>query len=365
MRELKVGPWALRWVSEFGMGWEEADVADATRITDMLKNSTVRFEGEGSVVVRMPEGKLSRTARLAGKPMAAYEYLSADRREGDTVQLQRTWFALYAPRTGDATPSKGVVVFLPGMFGTPEAMIDSLVGMLRDRGWHVLRMLTHSSRFTERVSYTLDPEGNLEAIAREIADELGDRAVENALATEAVCAFIADTRPEIPIDTRVALGMSGGGMLLPTVVAREPGPYKAAVFIGAGCDFAAIAMESNYADWINAVRIEWADDADGGTALRAVRDPALSDAADRFTKLYLDAAPFDSYHTAPRMADIPILMLHGSTDKAVPAATGDLLWQRLGEPERWAAPVGHEVLFLAYLPAKAPALLDWLDALEQ
>ncbi|VAX38353.1 hypothetical protein MNBD_PLANCTO03-1884 [hydrothermal vent metagenome] len=353
VEEIKVGPWALRGVGGLGLGWEAADIADAAAVAEMLDGQKVRFEDEGSIVVRMPEGTLSSTARIAGKPVAAYKFLSADAREDGVVQLQRTWFVLYAPRdTDEEAAVSGVVLLLPGMFGTPEPVIDSLVGMLRDRGWHVLRMLTHSSRFTEKAGYTLDPEGDLEGVAGAIADELGDRAVECALAVEAVGGYIAKTRPDIPIATRIALGMSGGGMVLPTIVAREPGAYSAAVFIGAGCDFAAIGMESNYADWIDAVRIGWKGEAEGSTA---------SEAADRFTELYRQAATFDSYNTAPRMADLPTLMLHGSTDKAVPAALGELLWQRLGEPERWSAPVGHEMLFMAFVPSKTTDLLDWME----
>lgn len=357
VREIEVGPWTLRWVGESGLGWLEADRGDAGLIAAELDlpADAVDFEGEGSIVVRMPEGELSRTARLAGKPAAAYEFLSADPREGDAMQLQRTWFALYEPRhtEPDSEDAKGVVVLLPGMFGTPEPVIDSLVGQLRDRGWHVLRMLTHSSRFTEKASYTLDPSGDIDATAATIAADFGDRAAECAIATEAVCAHIAETRPDVPIGARIGLGMSGGGMVLPTVIAREPAPYRAAVFVGGGCDFAAIAMESNYTDWIDAVRIAWRD---------GVTTP---EAAERFTRAYRAAAPLDSYRTAPRMAGIPILMLHGETDRAVPTHLGELLWERLGKPERWTAPAGHEVLFLAFLPAKAPALLDWLDALQR
>ncbi len=351
VREVEVGPWALRWVGPFGIGGLEADTDDAGRVAEVLgvEAEAIEFEGVGSVVVRMPEGELSRTARLAGKPAAVFECLTADARPEGKFQLQRTWFALYEPR-GGAEP-RGVVLLLPGMFGTPEPVVDTLVGQLRDRGWHVLRLLTHSSRFTEKAAYSLDP-ADPTALAGEIAAELGDRAAECAIATEAVCAHIAETRPGVPIGARIGLGMSGGGMALPTVIAREHDAYTAAVFIGGGCDFAAIAMDSNYADWIDAVRIAWAE------------EPS-DEARAAFTDAYRGAAVFDAIQTAGRMADLPMLMLHGTADRAVPAALGDLLWQRLGEPERWAAPVGHEALFLAYLPTRMSDLLDWLDALER
>lgn len=350
--DLEVGPWALRRVGPWGLGTGaealEPDAMDAARLGEVLgvEPGRIDFEGYGSVVIRMPEGKVSKSARIAGKPAAAFVVLTADARgEGAETgyQCQRTWFALYEPR-GEAVGE--TVVLLPGMFGTPEPVIDTLVGKLRDRGWHVLRMLTHSSRFTERREVTLDP-GAPSAMAGEIGAEFSDRAAENALATEAVCAHIAETSPETPIGARIGLGMSGGGMVLPTVMVREHDAYRAAVYIGAGVDLAAIAIDSNYADWIDAVRLRWEG------------EPTDEQRA-AFTEAYLGAAPLDSYATAPAVADIPSLMIHGEHDMAVPAALGDLLWERLGEPERWSVEATHETLFLAYLPGKLDDLLDWL-----
>lgn len=360
-RALEVGPWALRRVSWWKTDESaEEDRAAAAMLAERLgvDAGTIHVEESGAIVVRMPAGQLLPTAGLAGKPIAACEVLSAAPREDGDTDLERTAFVLYEPRhrrndgnapvaSADERPVRGLVVLLPGMFGTPEPVIDSMVGQLRDRGWHVLRMLTHSSRFTERVEYTLTPGREVELVAAAVADELGDRAAECGYAVEMACEYFATQHPMLPVDRRVAFGMSGGGMVLPTVVAREPEAYKAAVFVGAGCDFAAIAMDSNYADWIDAVRISWEG------------EPTDADRA-RFTNAYLAAATLDSYNTAPMMRDIPSLMLHGIGDRAVPAATGDLLWNRLGEPERWTVPAGHEVLFLAFLPSRAVDVLDWM-----
>jgi hypothetical protein len=357
VREVEVGPWQLRWVGTFPLGWLEAEQADAAALLERIggEAAELRFEGEGSVLVRMPMGEPSASARIAGKPAAAYQYLSAalvrDDAGDEAFQVQRTWFALYDPKSKAKTPpaeAKGMVVLLPGMFGTPEPVVDSLVGMLRARGWHVLRMLTHPSRFTEKASYVIDPAGDIEAVASGIAAEFGDRAGECALAVNAVCAQIAADHPSVPVDRRVGLGMSGGGMILSTVVASDLGAYQAAVFVGAGCDFAQVAIKSNYTDWIDSVRIGWSG------------EPGEAE-SERFIDAYRSAASLDSYTTAPLLAGLPMLMIHGEADQAVPAAMGELLWERLGEPERWAAPLGHETLFLVYLPSRGPALLDWLD----
>ncbi|MFG0258901.1 MAG: alpha/beta hydrolase family protein [Phycisphaerales bacterium JB041] len=351
VRPLEVGPWTLYRVGPWDLGRSAGDRAASELVAAMLgvDPESVRLEESGSIVVAMPEGELLPTAGLAGRPAAACEVVSASEAADGAYALERTAFALYTPSDdADTAEGRGVVVLLPGMFGTPEPVIDSVVGQLRGRGWHVVRMLTHSSRFTQRAEYVLVPGGDIGGVAAEIAGVLGDRAAECAMAVEAACGYFAKASPGLPVDRRVALGMSGGGMILPTVVAREREAYKAAVFIGAGCDFAAIAMDSNYADWIDAVRVTWES------------EPAAEDRA-AFTEAYRAAATLDSYHTAPAMRDIPALMLHGMGDRAVPAATGDLLWRRLGEPERWTVPAGHEVLFLAYLPSRAADVLDWIE----
>lgn len=349
VREVEVGPWELRWVGRIPLGAAPQEAADAEAVRAAVgADAEIEFEGEGSVIVRMPSGELSAGARTAGKPIGAYKHLSATAGEGGAVEIERTWFALYEPKAG-AEDAGAMVVLLPGMFGTPEPVVDSLVGMLRSRGWHVLRMLTHPSRFTESAAFVLAPGGDLEGAAAEIAVEMGARAAACALAVEAVCEEIGRTREGVPADRRIALGMSGGGMVLTTVMAREPEAYAAAVFIGAGCDYAQVAMESNYTEWIDSVRIGWSG------------EPTVEERA-AFTRAYRENAPFDSYTTAARVRGLPVLMLHGEADRAVPAALGDLLWERLGRPERWSIPLGHEALFLAYLPSRAADLLDWLDA---
>lgn len=354
VQRLDAAPWQLRWVTEDGLGLLAPDRNDREAMAAELgvEAEALGFEGEGSVLVRTPAGDWPLTARTSGTPAAIYKHLSAAGASEEEFALERTWFAYYEPSGVEVETGRELVVLLPGMFGTPEPVIDAMIGTLRRRGWHVLRMLTHPSRFTERASFVLRPGENsgpaLEEAAREIAALLGPRTAQCAFAVEAVCEMLAADFPHAPVGRRIGVGMSGGGMALSTVMAREPEAYEAAVYIGAGCDFARIAIESNYADWIDAVRIAWAG------------EPADAD-RERFTRAYLDASPFDGHAVAPRLGAIPKLMLHGQLDRAVPAATGDLLWERLGEPERWSVKLGHETLFLVYLPSRMGDLLDWME----
>ena len=45
----------------------------------------------------------------------------------------------------------------------------------------------------------------------------------------------------------------------------------------------------------------------------------------------------------------------------MPAASGRLLYERLGRPERWSYPLGHYGLF-ALLPSQSKKIADWVEA---
>src|SRR5690606_14527750 len=144
----------------------------------------------------------------------------------------------------------------------------------------------------------------------------------------------------------VGLGMSGGAMILSSVIALEPERYDAAVAIAGGADFLGILMHRNYAAWIGAAEVRFADGQEN-------RQRELRDA-------YLARAPLDSYHTAQFLEDIPTLMIHGSLDRAVPAAAGDLLWERAGRPLRWSRAMGHEALFIGLL-GQVASVVNWIN----
>jgi fermentation-respiration switch protein FrsA (DUF1100 family) len=136
-------------------------------------------------------------------------------------------------------------------------------------------------------------------------------------------------------------------MTLPTVVAREEGRYSASILIGGGADFWLMNEKSNYRGLIDAVHEKWDS------------EPSEADRA-RLDELYLKNAPLDSYHTAQVLKGKKVLLIQGTADLAVPSPLGDLLWERLGKPERWVVDgAGHEVLFMT-LPQKFEKMMEWL-----
>src|SRR6185295_16415023 len=122
----------------------------------------------------------------------------------------------------------------------------------------------------------------------------------------AACAEAERIIPELKRMPRIAMGFSGGAMTLPTVVAREPERYAAAIMIGGGADFWLLTARSNYTRFIDAARVSWT-----GRDKTAADERAVDD-------LYLRTSPLDSFHTAAALSGIPVLMIIGANDLAVP-----------------------------------------------
>src|SRR5204863_60272 len=143
------------------------------------------------------------------------------------------------------SPSRGLVLLMPGMLGTPEPILERFTARLLKDGWTVLRMLSQSSRFTQHIVFDIDLAAPEPAI-KTIAAEMTGRVAECAYAAQAGCNFALSSRPALARLPRIAIGMSGGAMILPTIVAREPNRYAAAILIAGGADFFQISDLSNY-----------------------------------------------------------------------------------------------------------------------
>ncbi|MCR9076589.1 MAG: alpha/beta hydrolase, partial [bacterium] len=294
---------------------------------------------------------------LSDPPDLAFRYVSAQQAQPETasidadkdhIELERTWFTYRDPRPDREV--RGTLVLLPGMFGTPEPIVDATERYFTSKGYAVLRMLSHPSRYTQHLTLQyLDGKGDdVAAQAAEVADQ---RVAECAYATDAALEHVMGQREDMRDKPVVLLGMSGGAMALPSVYAYAPEHYDAAVLIAGGANFLKIMIESNYKSWIDAILVDF----DPSSDQLGKPEPGV---VDTLTSLYLEHAKLDAYHSAPGMRDFPVLVLHATNDKAVPASTGDLLYERLGKPERWTYPFGHEIIF-ASLPTQIPKIEAW------
>lgn len=272
------------------------------------------------------------------------------------VLLERTWFAFYEP---DSQPSRGTVVLLPGMFGTPTQVIEPLVGRLKAQGWSVLRMLAHPSRFTERVTFGLIAGNDHSSVALQIAELLGQRAAETAYAVQAAMLYVDQERPSLKGRPTVLLGMSGGAVVAPTVLARDPDRYSDAVLIAGGVNYLELALTSNYSGGIDSLRFIWVVPSEEAKGYR-VGEPLGKD-REALIAAYNRVAVLDAAACAPLLSGRRTLLIQANSDLAVPSQLGDRLWERAGRPERWVVSGGHEWLFLS-MPTLFDRLMNWLDA---
>lgn len=331
---------------------DAADAEAVARIAGTDKGYQYILEGPGSFIFRPVRGDW-KSRPTNSTPDAMFKFVSA-RPLGPTngvevVMLERTWFGYYDRASG--TEARGLIVMVPGLFGVPEPVNDRFVELCQEDGWAVLRMLAHPSRFTERVRFPIDLD-DLGESAQRIADELGQRAAETAYAAHAGVEHVHKLRPQLADQPHVLIGMSGGAIAGPTVHALEPDVYDAVVLVAGGANFLLINEGSNYASWVQAMNLDWGDAHLNSTEKR--------EKLAKLSQEYLARAPLDGYHVAELMKDKPVLVLQGSSDKAVPSHFGDVLWEKLGKPDRWLFPAGHELLFLT-LNNMTPNMLKWMD----
>ena len=304
---------------------------------------TPELEVGGGFIIRPIEGE---SAESIGEYRQYLTFVSAERDDlTGSLRVQRTWFTFTEPKD---TKPRGLAILMSGMFATPREVCDIAERGLLMRGWAVLRMLSPPSRMSEHTVYTIPLDLDSSAVMEQIATDMDNRVAECAHAVKAMADHVVRGSQILPGAPRIIFGMSGSAIALPTIVAYEPEAYDAAVIVAGGANSFSIARRSSYREWIDAIGF-----------LFTPRDPTTSELAELDAQ-YLELSTLDGYHTAESMSGIPTLMIHGSTDTAVPADTGELLWDRLGKAERWVMPVGHELVFAA-LPVRMVALLDWLD----
>lgn len=351
--------------SWFGrMAQTPEDLADARAIQDALgREVKIDFEGQGAYVVSFDpreDRRYTQVPKAWDRPARQFKFISLEAGEDGgkgeaSYVIQRSsfvWYTPFADKDGkaarpDMAGARGVALVMPGLFGTPDMVIDTVVRRLRQDNWAVLRLLSASSRFTETTEFVINPRTNLEREAERAAAELCDRAAEIAYAVEAAFEHMLTINPDLRGKPRVAIGGSAGAMTMSTVVARDPGAYGAVVMIGGGADYWLINERSNYRRTADAIRIEWVGGEPGEEARK------------RFTEAYMKRARLDPYHTAAALKGKPVLLFYGSLDRAVQAALGDLLWERLGRPRRDVVPYGHEFLF-GLVPSKLDEFSAWL-----
>ncbi|MBU6413069.1 MAG: hypothetical protein KGS45_06310 [Planctomycetes bacterium] len=354
--------------SKLAKAQDAADLAAVRTGLGLTESDATTLEGENGTPVRMRAENPNRKPRAAaGEPDSVQTFTVLTLQEKDVDQVSdapalcRTTFAWYAPISPSgqgAVKTRAVVLLMPGMFGTPEQIIDPLVKHLRQQGYCVLRMISQPSRFTEEVLITINTQDQdqWQAEAMRAAAVIDNRLAEVAYSVEAALEHVHTLDADVVLLPHVIMGISGGAISLPPVVARMPTRWSAAVIMGGSADFWLTLSRSNYNDFIGAVHTRWLPE--------SVNNPAGSPARQAFDQAYLSHARLDPYHTIAALKSKPVLMIQGALDRAVPSSLCDVLWSRLGEPQapsaRWKTPLSHETLFLT-LPARFGEMTSWID----
>ncbi len=255
-----------------------------------------------------------------------------------TVNLRGTWMRLDSPTSGSP---RGLVVHLTSYGGYQYE--KPILEELRGRGWAVLWV--DSSMVKPETSKIAVDNADPMGAARRIAANIDDRIAEVSYAVEGAIEFIERERPDIPTSPVVLTGYSAGSLVTPAVATLLGDRVQAAVLVGSGCNLLDISQRSTLTD--GGVKLEWAE------------KPTAAD-RNELMAAYLESTRLDPYWTSASLRSKPVLMMHATLDKIIPADTGDLLYARLGRPERLNFMLGHELLFFR-LPSHSNVIANWLD----
>jgi surfactin synthase thioesterase subunit len=198
------------------------------------------------------------------------------------------------------------------------------------------------------LGFDLGPDRDPAEVGRVVARQVDDLIAENAFAAQAAVEYLVDTHGRDALGPIAVIGYSGGSLGAPAVAARLRAigvPVDALILIGSGADLLTISRTSRRSN--------------GGIDLTS--DGRFAPTREQLAaahEAYLRHTALDAYALGPALADIPTLLMIASHDEWVP--NGDLLDERLGEPDRIRYFGGHGGLFY-FLPQQTPRMVRWLD----
>jgi hypothetical protein len=241
-------------------------------------------------------------------------------------------------------PIRGTAIYMSGL-GSLQ-FEQALVDELSERGWWLIRIATPRVWWYESKPWYIGSKDDVPRIAQQLAGVFDDLMAEPAYAAQAALEYIAEHRPEIPQSPLAIVACSAGSLAAPSVVARMPDRFDAAVLIGGGANLLEISQKSDLTD--GGIRLSWPDDNPRGDW----RKQLFHD--------YLEYSKLDPYHTARFLRSKPVLLVQANLDLTVPADNGWLLWNQLGKPDRYMHIGEHRTLFLT-LHTQSIRIADWLD----
>jgi hypothetical protein len=209
----------------------------------------------------------------------------------------------------------------------------------------------------------LATEADVEPAARVLAPLVDRTLANNALACEAILETAWTAYPTTRGLPVVVVGFSAGSLSTPAAVARlrqrYPGVVSAAVLVGSAANLVEVGARSTFYD--GGLGLETRPLAPGESRRRDERPNRPPRALiDRLGARYLELSRLDPYHTAGALRGMPVLMVQALWDTWVPSDLGDVLYERLGKPDRLVHTGGHGMLFY-FLPGQAGWIIDWVE----
>jgi hypothetical protein len=202
-------------------------------------------------------------------------------------------------------------------------------------------------------------EADVEPTARLLSWLVDRTLANNALACEAILDTVHTLHPatkDLPV---VVVGFSAGSLSTPAVVARLRDRVSAAVLVGSAANLVEVGARSTFYD--GGLGLESRPLRPGEPESRADRpNKPTDDLVRKLGARYLELSRLDPYHTAAALRGMPVLMVQALWDTWVPSDLGDLLYERLGKPDRLLHTGGHGMLFY-FLPGQAEWIIDWVE----
>lgn len=255
-----------------------------------------------------------------------------------------TRMKLYEPTgTHAGTLSRGLVVSLSSLAGLEYEL--PTVTQLTNRGWAVLVVNASTVRRFEEPVF-LDADSDPTPAAKRLARIIDNRVAEIAYAVEAGVEYVSRQHSNLRAVPIVIVGFSAGALTAPAVAEILRDRVAAMVLVGGGANLLDISQRSSLTN--GGIEIIWRD------------KKSPPEAVARLNEAYVKQSRLDPYAICPRLTGVPALILHGLLDDIVPTDTGDVLYERLGKPERLSYPLGHRGLFWL-LPGQAGRIADWID----
>lgn len=183
------------------------------------------------------------------------------------------------------------------------------------------------------------------AAAVELGSRIDGVLADNARGASAALETARRIHPSLRAMRVVVVGFSAGAISTPTVAALiKP---DAVVIIGGAANGVGIATRSELTR--------------GGVRLMCDGKPPRVDLVRELENAYLAASKLDPFHAAPLLQETPVLVIDAGMDTWVPSEFGEVLYERLGKPDRLHMALGGHGMLFYFLPGRAKWIAGWME----